>query len=776
MSTPWNFSYSVMQTPTKFNIRPTYIIPNLSILGQISSTNTLGGFLSTDLENIVAGMQVYNTTVFGVAGRAVISKDTVAKTVLFGGAPVSANYTLEFTFDTNPNVETFTNSLVPLVGQQIHDNFFYVSEGLMNHQERITLIEAYSTTSVNPTEGFVHYNGFQEQEGAFYGSSTLQLIASSKFPLTEVYDPSNVQIFTIAMDEGIVEATPLSSKFHTINLGANKTAGTTFPSITDYCTYANSQLNNNGSGFNFTSSQIISGSWIASDTATKDWNAIPQGFLIRIDDAPDEELITIDFLEADRPSTLYMFYTSINSKLNSAGLFAKVIASDYTGRLRISGISNKSGAGWCTRIELIEKAGQTFLADAMWITPSTIFDFSTSLQFLPNPTATEYSFTVTSANATIGAIYSNNGNVFTVTETIVAGIILKVATTGSAPSLSGTLTRISGTGDSTITFSAFTTNILLAGLNSSFKMVIKDDEFFPALQTSGFNSGIFTGNYITFHSKTPVSTSTTLNFDGNFKATALYCTSLYTSVLTATAITSITLSLTGAFIGTSGSFTTINTSGLATLNSLSVNTTSLFTGDTVFTGAITANGATTLSNYTYITNTLHFNDYTLYRAPLLSTGVLQPADAPINDDTQYLLYNGNFGAYNVDVVGTLRIHGTTKASGRFWMGTATTNDEAGAIYTLNYNGPFRANTAIGNSTRASKTNIVSSGINALQMIKDTLIVDYNFKTSLEVPRIGFIAEDTNILLATPEQNGIDITNCIGIILKAIQELADMIKE
>ena len=68
---------------------------------------------------------------------------------------------------------------------------------------------------------------------------------------------------------------------------------------------------------------------------------------------------------------------------------------------------------------------------------------------------TQYTFTVTSANATVGATYSNNSQTFTVTSTIVAGTTLVCTGTG-APSASGTLTLVSGTGDATIAFSAFT--------------------------------------------------------------------------------------------------------------------------------------------------------------------------------------------------------------------------------------------------------------------------------------------------------------------------------
>lgn len=60
-------------------------------------------------------------------------------------------------------------------------------------------------------------------------------------------------------------------------------------------------------------------------------------------------------------------------------------------------------------------------------------------------------FNVVSANATIGDTYTNNGQTFTIQKTISSGIQLIAIGTGS-PSASGTLTRTSGSGDSTISF------------------------------------------------------------------------------------------------------------------------------------------------------------------------------------------------------------------------------------------------------------------------------------------------------------------------------------
>lgn len=81
--------------------------------------------------------------------------------------------------------------------------------------------------------------------------------------------------------------------------------------------------------------------------------------------------------------------------------------------------------------------------------------FGTGLTLKGTPAAPyAYIFTITSGNATAGATYTNNTQTFTVLETIAAGTTLVTSSTG-APTASGTLTKATGTGDATITFSAF---------------------------------------------------------------------------------------------------------------------------------------------------------------------------------------------------------------------------------------------------------------------------------------------------------------------------------
>ena len=78
-------------------------------------------------------------------------------------------------------------------------------------------------------------------------------------------------------------------------------------------------------------------------------------------------------------------------------------------------------------------------------------------------------FTVTSANATAGAVYTSAaGQSFTVSSTIASGTSLVTSGNVNPSAASGTLTKVSGTGDATITYSAFAGfNPMPAGLDYS---------------------------------------------------------------------------------------------------------------------------------------------------------------------------------------------------------------------------------------------------------------------------------------------------------------------
>lgn len=82
-------------------------------------------------------------------------------------------------------------------------------------------------------------------------------------------------------------------------------------------------------------------------------------------------------------------------------------------------------------------------------------DFATA-PVIASTVAATVTFTVTAANATSGAVYqAYNGSQFTVSTTISGGTTLTTTSTGAVPA-SGTLTKVSGTGDTTINFTAVT--------------------------------------------------------------------------------------------------------------------------------------------------------------------------------------------------------------------------------------------------------------------------------------------------------------------------------
>ena len=82
-----------------------------------------------------------------------------------------------------------------------------------------------------------------------------------------------------------------------------------------------------------------------------------------------------------------------------------------------------------------------------------------------------------------------------------------------------------------------------------------------------------------------------------------------------------------------------------------------------------------------------------------------------------------------------------------------------------------------NSSRILKENIQIFDINALDLIASTNIVSFNYINDKEKNyKVGFIAEDTNEILASKNHNVMDMYNCIGILLKAVQELSHEIEE
>lgn len=113
-----------------------------------------------------------------------------------------------------------------------------------------------------------------------------------------------------------------------------------------------------------------------------------------------------------------------------------------------------SGAG--TRLanglsgQVLKSGGGTTAPSWLSIVPESIQRFTSS-------TGTynlDYSFIITSGNATAAATYTNNSVTFTVNYTVASATLVVMSGSGP-PTASGTLTKTGGTGDSTLTFSQF---------------------------------------------------------------------------------------------------------------------------------------------------------------------------------------------------------------------------------------------------------------------------------------------------------------------------------
>lgn len=118
-----------------------------------------------------------------------------------------------------------------------------------------------------------------------------------------------------------------------------------------------------------------------------------------------------------------------------------------------------------------------------------------------------FTFVVSSASATIGAVYQNNGYQFTVTSTIASALSLSTTGQGS-PNPSGILTKISGTGNNQITFSSYTPTMAGQAAPAFYKMAGVD----LAVNTSTVNPAWVTLNKFNFIDRNkyvyPNSTST----------------------------------------------------------------------------------------------------------------------------------------------------------------------------------------------------------------------------------------------------------------------------
>ena len=105
--------------------------------------------------------------------------------------------------------------------------------------------------------------------------------------------------------------------------------------------------------------------------------------------------------------------------------------------------------------------------------------------------------------------------------------------------------------------------------------------------------------------------------------------------------------------------------------------------------------------------------------------------------------------------------------------STTGNLEALSFQTLDLETQNLYNT----STIEAKDVIGPTTINAVDLINGIEVVDFTFKDDPEKNiKTGFIAENTDPILSSKDQDKMDIYNVCGVLLKAVQELDARVRE
>ena len=81
------------------------------------------------------------------------------------------------------------------------------------------------------------------------------------------------------------------------------------------------------------------------------------------------------------------------------------------------------------------------------------------------------------------------------------------------------------------------------------------------------------------------------------------------------------------------------------------------------------------------------------------------------------------------------------------------------------------------SARIYKENIADWNEDAISILNSVDVVAFNYISDpTKLQRIGFIADDTDEIMSGPEQSYFDMSNTVGILLKAVQQLSAKVKE
>ena len=186
-------------------------------------------------------------------------------------------------------------------------------------------------------------------------------------------------------------------------------------------------------------------------------------------------------------------------------------------------------------------------------------------------------------------------------------------------------------------------------------------------------------------------------------------------------------------------------------------------------GKLDVSGDVTLGSKS--TNNVIINSYTEVRGKL-KTGEIEADSLSVLPKDPLKVKATSVPAGDGDNIYLLGVKDTTSVDI-----TYTVDVPDGPRVYMDSSGTLTATDITITSSRKAKENIQSTHVKGTDIIDSINVVDFTYiDDPNKVPHVGFIAEDTDSLLSTPGKNKMDYTNCIGILLKAVQELSARVKE
>lgn len=141
---------------------------------------------------------------------------------------------------------------------------------------------------------------------------------------------------------------------------------------------------------------------------------------------------------------------------------------------------------------------------------------------------------------------------------------------------------------------------------------------------------------------------------------------------------------------------------------------------------------------------------------------------------------GGFSGNLIGSANTVQVSTTDSGTNYYLTGANSVGDTGKSLYGSNsvylLNNNIYANGFYATSSRKYKENIEKTSSSALDIIKQTEVVNFNYiNDENKTPKIGIIAEDAPDILVSPDKGSIDTSNCIGVLLKACQELNERVE-